>query len=90
MLFHMIAGFFPRRTIMPNTSAIPGKPKNKIQPATLKNEIGDGPGREELISVAAYYLAEYRGFGGGDPLADWLSAESTIDAMHKDCKKIKI
>lgn len=34
-----------------------------------------------MITVAAYYLAEQRGFTGGDPLADWLAAEARIDAM---------
>ena len=75
---------------MANTSAIPSKPNKKIQPATLKNEIGDGLDREEMISVAAYYHAEHRGFSGGDRLADWLAAEAEIDAMHKDHKGIKI
>jgi len=74
---------------MKRASAIPGKPSDKIQPATLKNDIGDGHDREELISVAAYYLAEYRGFAGGDQLSDWLAAESKIDAMHKNRKHIK-
>ena len=40
---------------MKHTSAIPGKLNKKLQPATLKNEIGDGLDREEMISVAAYY-----------------------------------
>ena len=37
--------------------------------------------REEMISIAAYYHAEQRGFSGGDSLADWLAAEAEIDAM---------
>jgi len=41
---------------------------------------GDGVDREEMISVAAYYLAEHRGFDGGDPMADWLAAEEQIEA----------
>jgi hypothetical protein len=32
-----------------------------------------------MIAIAAYYLAERRGFNGGDPLQDWLEAESEID-----------
>lgn len=34
-----------------------------------------------MIAVAAYYLAERRGFAPGRAEADWLLAESTIDAM---------
>lgn len=30
------------------------------------------------ISEAAYYLAEHRGFQGGDPVSDWLEAEFQI------------
>lgn len=37
--------------------------------------------RHAMIAVAAYYLAERRGFAPGRAEADWLLAESTIDAM---------
>lgn len=37
--------------------------------------------RRRCIQVAAYYLAEHRGFQGGDPVADWLWAEAHIDAL---------
>lgn len=37
--------------------------------------------RNEMIAVAAYFRAEQRGFGNGDPVADWLEAESEIDRM---------
>ncbi len=60
------------------------------QSATLKNEIGDGVSRDELISVAAYYHAEHRGFGADDSLADWLSAEAEIDAILKNSKDIRV
>jgi hypothetical protein len=39
--------------------------------------------REEMIRVAAYYLAEKRGFVPGAELDDWLIAESEIDARLK-------
>jgi hypothetical protein len=32
-----------------------------------------------MISEAAYYLAEQRGFGPGYELGDWLQAESQVD-----------
>ena len=34
--------------------------------------------RQEMIAEAAYYRAEQRGFHGGDPVIDWLAAESEI------------
>jgi len=61
-----------------------------MQSATLKNEIGEEIDRDEMISVAAYYRAEHRGFVGGDSLADWLSAEAEIDAILKNRKGIKV
>jgi Protein of unknown function (DUF2934) len=35
-----------------------------------------------MIAEAAYYLAEQRGFSGGDPVQDWLDAESMVDQMQ--------
>ena len=32
-----------------------------------------------MIAEAAYYLAEKRNFQDGDPVADWLKAESMIE-----------
>ena len=37
--------------------------------------------REQMIAEAAYFRAERRGFQGGDPFADWLSAEAQIDQL---------
>jgi hypothetical protein len=36
--------------------------------------------REQMVAEAAYFLAEHRGFNGGDPVADWLQAEAEVDA----------
>ena len=35
--------------------------------------------RQHMIREAAYYLAQKRGFSGGDPMSDWIAAESEID-----------
>ncbi len=37
--------------------------------------------RINMIAEAAYYLAEHRGFQGGDPQQDWLAAEAEIDRL---------
>jgi hypothetical protein len=37
--------------------------------------------RHDLIARAAYLKAEKRGFVGGDPLEDWLSAEAEVEAQ---------
>jgi hypothetical protein len=35
--------------------------------------------RANYIEVAAFYIAERRGFASGDPMADWLEAQAEID-----------
>ena len=38
--------------------------------------------RWHMIAEAAYFVAEHRGFDGGDPVQDWLVAESEIDTLY--------
>lgn len=47
-----------------------------------KATAGDGK-RFTLIQQEAYYIAEKRGFVGGDPEQDWLMAEKQVDKMLK-------
>lgn len=37
--------------------------------------------RYQMIAEAAYFIAERRGFGSGDPARDWLEAEAEIDRI---------
>lgn len=37
--------------------------------------------RMKMIAEAAYYLAEKRGFSGGNELTDWVAAEKQVDAI---------
>jgi len=37
--------------------------------------------RRHYIEMAAYYIAERRGFAPGDPLKDWVQAEAEIDRL---------
>lgn len=37
--------------------------------------------RMKMIAEAAYYLAEKRGFNGGNELSDWVAAEKQVDAL---------
>ncbi|MBK1716915.1 DUF2934 domain-containing protein [Thiocystis violacea] len=53
----------------------------------MKSQTADrptAPQRHEMIAIAAYYLAEHRGFAPGDANADWFEAERAIDAMIAD------
>lgn len=45
-------------------------PKYTISPLT---------NRKEMVSEAAYYIAEQRGFRPGSEVEDWLLAERQID-----------
>ena len=38
--------------------------------------------RRRMIAEAAYYRAEHRGFYDGNPIQDWLEAESEIDRRY--------
>jgi hypothetical protein len=40
--------------------------------------------RRGYIEVAAYYIAERRGFQGGDAAADWALAEAEIDRLLRE------
>jgi hypothetical protein len=37
--------------------------------------------RYRMICEAAYYVAQKRGFKGGNPVEDWVKAEHQIDTM---------
>jgi hypothetical protein len=63
--------------------------KIKATPSLVKREfpaqsiesLENEDARFKMISEAAYYRAQGRGFDGGDPLQDWLIAEVKIDGM---------
>lgn len=40
--------------------------------------------RRCYVEVAAYYIAERRGFNGGSELDDWVQAEAEIDRLLKE------
>ena len=37
--------------------------------------------RHGMVCNAAYYIAERRGFAGGDPFQDWVEAEKEVDRL---------
>jgi hypothetical protein len=46
------------------------------QPSTVPAEQ-----RRNYVEMAAYYIAERRGFAPGNPLEDWVQAEAEIDRL---------
>lgn len=45
------------------------------------NSAVDATLRRQMVAEAAYFIAEHRGFDGGDPMRDWLAAEAEIDRL---------
>lgn len=60
---------------MHKSEAAPSGSKSK---STAVVDVGQ---RHHMIEEAAYFLAEHRGFEGGDPLQDWLVAESEVNTV---------
>ncbi len=61
---------------MPNSKRTTGKRLMKKATEITTEE------RKEMVSEAAYYLAEQRGFKSGRHLHDWLEAEAKIERIY--------
>ena len=46
---------------------------------TVVREAVDANVRRQLVATEAYFLAERRGFAGGNELEDWVAAEAAVD-----------
>ena len=53
-------------------SKVSNKQKSNVAPINKDD-------RQTMISEAAYYLAEKRGFNEGNPVHDWFEAEKHIE-----------
>ena len=49
-------------------------------PEPASGTMADVDHRRQLIAAEAYYMAERRGFAPGYELADWVAAETLVDA----------
>lgn len=59
--------------------------KPAVKAAKPSGNIGIPPEqRRYYVEVAAYYIAERRGFHGGSQLDDWVQAESEIDRLLRE------
>lgn len=74
----------------PAKAAAPTKAKNpaapKVAASSAPKKAASHAQRANYIEVAAYYIAERRGFAPGDPLADWAEAEAEIDRLLAEGK----
>lgn len=70
-----------------HASANVGIVQTKSAPATAPKSAASSPAaanaKLQMIAEAAYYIAEKRGFQGGDEVQDWLTAETQIEQMLK-------
>ena len=64
---------------LPSSSAKRTASKRK---SDYSSKIPDGADRYQMVATAAYFRAEHRGFVGGDPVQDWLAAESEISRLY--------
>lgn len=74
-----------RKTTVADAKAKPAKTKAaaKVKPSILP--IPDEH-RRRYIELAAFYIAERRGFSGGNTLEDWLQAEAEIEQLLRQGK----
>ncbi len=61
-------------------------PKAAAKPAAAKKTAAiakklDAAQRANYVEVAAFYIAERRGFAAANPMDDWLAAEAEIDRL---------
>lgn len=66
-------------TATKSAAAAPRKSASALRPV-------DPEQRRHYIEVAAYYIAERRGFIDGDETRDWLAAEAEIDRLLREKK----
>ncbi len=75
----------PLKTAAAKPAATKSKATKPARTAAKGGNSGISPERRRnYIEVAAYYIAERRGFDGGDPLADWAAAEAEIDRLLEE------
>lgn len=68
---------------MPRSAKTAATARSKSSKNVKKTVLSTPEQREQMIAEAAYYLAEQRGFAGGDALEDWLQAEVAVDqSLH--------
>jgi hypothetical protein len=58
------------------------RPKASVKPKAAPKAVSLSlEQRNHYVQVAAFYIAERRGFAAGDPAADWAAAEEEVDRL---------
>lgn len=55
--------------------------KTKLKASTAPMPVLTSEQRNHYVAVAAFYIAERRGFTLGNPTEDWLAAEAEVDRL---------
>ncbi|MCX8085354.1 MAG: DUF2934 domain-containing protein [Rhodocyclaceae bacterium] len=74
----------PAKTAVTKASGEKPAAKAKQAPAKAPAVTLTPEQRRCYVEVAAYYIAERRGFHGGSELDDWLQAEAEIDRLLQE------
>lgn len=76
----------PVAPVTPVAKAAAAKPAKTAKPAAAKKSVPSLPPEQRrfYVEVAAYYIAERRGFHGGSELNDWVDAENEIDRLLRE------
>jgi len=64
-----------------DTTATVAKASRPTTRSTARKSIITPEQRANYIEVAAFYIAEQRGFAPGNPMDDWVAAEAEIDRL---------
>jgi len=59
--------------------------ESRHSPAAISESV-DPDVRRELVAAEAYFLAERRGFAGGNELEDWAAAEALVDSRLRQMR----
>ncbi|HZV54645.1 MAG TPA: DUF2934 domain-containing protein [Rhodocyclaceae bacterium] len=77
----------PAKTKVQTAAKKPAAPKGAKPRAAATGKTGIGVDqRRHYVEVAAYFIAERRGFMGGLEHEDWLAAETEIDRLLREGK----
>lgn len=74
----------PVKTVTPPKAKKVGAktaPETRLKPSTAPKPTLTTEQRNHYVAVAAFYIAERRGFTLGNPQDDWLAAEAEIDRL---------
>lgn len=73
----------PKKPAAPKKAAAP-KAVSRVSGGQTKVPKATEEQRRCYVEIAAYYIAERRGFASGDVLADWVQAEAEIDRLLQE------